>query len=109
MSDLTLTEQKHVRTALRYLRHRVGTWAPLAKALHCATETAKKAASGHDNVSARLAFKVARVAGVSMDDLLEGRYLPGACPKCGHMPDFADEATIIEDAPRTPAGLSLVK
>jgi hypothetical protein len=106
MSDFALTEQKHVRTGMRYLRHRVGTWAPLAKALHCATETAKKAASRHDNVSARLAFKVALVAGVSMDDLLEDRYLPGACPGCGHMPDFADETTIVEDAPQTPTGLS---
>jgi hypothetical protein len=110
VSDLTLTEMKHVRTALRYLRRRAGAWAVVAQALHCATETAKKATNGHDNVSARLAFKVARLAGVPMDDLLEGRYLPGACPNCGHMPDFADENTVVETAPRPdPSGLKLVR
>ena len=38
MSDLTAKEQKAVRTALRFLRLRVGAWGPLAKALRYATE-----------------------------------------------------------------------
>lgn len=33
MNDLTNKEQKAVRTALRFLRLRVGAWGPLAKAL----------------------------------------------------------------------------
>lgn len=34
MSDLDEKEQKHVRTALRFLRQRAGTWVAVAKALH---------------------------------------------------------------------------
>ena len=110
MSDLTLTEQKHVRTTLRVLRRQLGTWAAVGDALRCAAETAKKAASGHDGVSAGMAIRVARLAGVTVDDLLEGRCMPDACPKCGHVPDFADEPTFVEDAPpRLGCGLTLVK
>jgi hypothetical protein len=54
------------------------------------------------DVSPTLAFRVARLAGVSFDDLLAGRVLPGACPHCGRMPDFADETTAIEDVARAP-------
>ena len=111
MSDLTLTEQKHVRTALRYLRRRVGAWAPVADALHVAYDTLEKVVNERRGVTASLAFRVARLAGVPIDDVLEGRYLPGACPRCGFVADFADEATAVGDAPfPEPCGrLRLVK
>ncbi len=109
MSDLSLTEQKHVRTALRYLRRRIGTWAPVAEALRVAPATMEKVVNERRAVTASLAFRVARLAGVPIDDVLEGRYLPGACPRCGYVADFADEATAVGDAPcSAPAGLKLV-
>lgn len=111
MADLTLTEQKHVRTALRHLRVQAGAWQMVADGVHAAYDTIEKVVNGRRGVSASLALRVARFCGVSLDDLLEGRYLPGACPHCGHLPDFGDEPTNVDDrppgAPR--GGLKLVK
>ena len=113
MSDLDEKEQNHVRTALRYLRNRVGAWAPVAKAVRSTQDTLQHTVCLHGRpVSASMALRVARVLDVPIDDLLAGRFLPaGACPHCGHVPDFADEHTAVEDAPR-PAiggGLTVVK
>ena len=111
MSDLTLTEQKHVRTAMRYLRRKMGTRAALADALSATYRTIQHVTDGTRSVSASMALRVARLAEVSMDDLLAGRYVPGACPRCGYAPDFADESTAVEDVPRslTSSGLRAVK
>lgn len=112
MTDLDLKEQGHVRTALRYLKRRAGGWTPLAKALGFQYDTLEKVANNRGRgVSASMALRVARVAGVPVDDLLGGRYLPGACPHCGHLPDFAEDPTVVEDAPlpEPTAGLKLVK
>lgn len=110
MSDLTLTEQKNVRTALRYLRRRAGNGKALAEVLHFSPDTVKKVTGGLSPVTASMTMRVARLAGVTVDDLLEGRYVPGACPKCGHVPDFADEPTGVDDAPpQLGCGLTLVK
>lgn len=84
MSDLSAQEQTHVRTALRFLRFRCGGWAPLVKALHFKQTTLSNVARGRA-VSASLAFSVARLGGVSVDDVLAGRYpAPGTCAHCGH-------------------------
>lgn len=112
MSDLGLDEkeQNHVRTALRYLRRRYGAWRPVAEALHFGYDTINKTVNGRDTVSVNLAFRVARLAGVPLDDLISGSFVPGACPKCGHVPDFADEPTFVEDAPpRLGRGIAQVK
>lgn len=114
MSDLDQKEQNHVRAALRYLRRRLGTWATVADALHSAPKTIDNVVNGYNAVSASLAIRVARLAGVMVDDLLVGRFLPpGACPNCGHVAstDFKDESTVVEDAPRPThgGGLALVK
>lgn len=96
MSDLTLTEQKHVRTVLRMLRRRCGGWKPVAKGLRCEHDTIEKVANGRRPVTASMAFRVARFVAVSVDDLLDGNYVPaGTCPRCGHSPDFSDETTIV--------------
>ena len=101
MSDLDEKEQMKVRAALRYLRQKVGAWAPVAETLHCAIGTMDKVVHGRSRVSASLAFRVARLLEVTIDDLLAGRYLPpGACPHCGHMPDFTDEDTQVGAAQR---------
>lgn len=97
MTDIDEKEQNHVRTALLHLRRRVYGWAPLGKALGFKPDTLEKVANGRGRgVSASMAVRVAKLLGVPIDDLLAGRYLPGACPKCGHMPDFGDEETVVE-------------
>jgi hypothetical protein len=63
----------------------------LAKVLRCDTNTITHIANGRA-VTASLAVRVARLAGVSIDGLLRGDYPPpGTCPYCGHC--AADGAT----------------
>jgi hypothetical protein len=84
VSDLTAKEQDNVRVALRFLRARCGTWATVAKALHVHGKTVSSVACGHKPVTALLAFRVARLAGVGVDEVLNGTFPPaGACPLCG--------------------------
>ncbi len=111
MTDLDEKEQSHVRVALRHIRRVVGAWAPIADALHYSLAAVEKTINGRCAVSPRMAFRVARLAGLSLDDLLAGRCLPGACCRCGHLPDFGDEPTTVEDAPRPVpfGGLKLLK
>ncbi len=119
MSDLDLKEQNHVRATLNFLRGQMGGTGVLAQALRFERQTVNYVMSGRGPVSASMAIRVARLLDASVDDLLAGRHRPGACPKCGHMPsylpalgaDFADESTVVEDAPRpeTGCGLRVVK
>ncbi|MGH7271184.1 MAG: hypothetical protein ACREJ3_12220 [Polyangiaceae bacterium] len=84
-SDLTPKEQTNVRTALKFLRSRTGTWATLARALRVGESTASNTAGGYKMVSASMTFRVARFAQVSVDDVLSGKFpAPGTCPHCGH-------------------------
>jgi len=79
VSDLTPEEQKNVRTAMRYLRIRCGGVQAFAKALRIARSTV----TGR-RTSASLAFRVARLAGIGVDDVLTGKFPPaGTCPHCG--------------------------
>lgn len=100
--DLLEPEQRHVRTALRYLQVRTGGWAPVAAALHCKADSISKIAHGRRGVTASLAVRVARLVEVSIDDLLSGKALPPrTCPHCGRPPDdFVTEETVVEDRPR---------
>jgi len=111
MADLDEKEQQHVRTALRHLRRTLGGWAVVAKGLRYQYDSVEKVNRGGRAVTAAMAFRVARLLGVSVDDLIAGRFLPGACPRCGHLPDFADDPTIIDDSPHHApgGGLKLVK
>jgi len=94
-------EQRHVRTALRFLRYKVGGWQPLADALGVKADTIGKVLRGARDVTAGLAYSVARLTDVSIDDLLSGALLsPRTCPHCGRAPDFEDEETVVEDRPR---------
>ena len=49
-------------------------------------------------VTPQLAFRVARLAGTSIDDLLGGHFRPGACPRCGYLPDLESDPTVAESA-----------
>ncbi len=80
-ADLTAKEEAHVRVALRYLRDRIGTIDTLAKALRFRRSTIADVLGGA-GVSASLAFRVARLAGVAVDDVVSGKF-PPACPQCG--------------------------
>ena len=82
--DLTPEEQTHVRTALCFLRARCGGWAPLAKVLHVKCRTLSNVARGC-TIGPTVAFRVARLAKVGVDDVLAGKFPPpGTCPHCGH-------------------------
>jgi hypothetical protein len=84
ISDLTEEEQAHVRAALHFLHIRCGTWALLGKALRCAGVSVRMIAHGR-GVNASIAFRVARLARVNVEDVLAGRFpAAGTCPRCGH-------------------------
>jgi hypothetical protein len=85
-ADLSTEEQEHVRAAMRFLRVRCGGWTQLATALRFKCHTVTDAGLGHGPVSASMAFRVARLAAVTVDDVLAGKYPPaGACAHCGHV------------------------
>lgn len=102
--DLTAKEQKAVRTALKFLRLRVGAWVPLAKVLRHEADSIQKVAAGNRAATPALALRVARFAGVPIDGLLAGQWLSTCvCPHCGKPPDdFTDEETVIEQIPGRP-------
>lgn len=91
MTDLTQEEQEHVRMALRYLRVQHGGLRPLAKVLHADIKVLRAAINGDRQVTASLTFRAARLAGVAIEDLLDGTYPPeGVCPHCGQrLPETA--------------------
>jgi transcriptional regulator with XRE-family HTH domain len=106
---LTGSEQRHVRTAIRFMRYKVGGWQAVAEALGMKADTISKVLRGARDVTANLAYSVARLTDVSIDELLSGALLsPQTCPHCGRPPDFADEVTVVEDQPRE-AVLKLVR
>jgi hypothetical protein len=79
--------QEHVRAAMRFLAVRFGNLGMMAKALRFQRDTLRRVMDGKQNVSAVMAFRLARTAAVGVDDLLMGRYpVPGMCPHCGRVP-----------------------
>ncbi len=75
MSDFTAAEQANVRKALQFTRVGSGGWDTQAKALHAHKKTLRRPAS------ASAAVRVARLAGVGVDDVLTGKYpVPGVRP-----------------------------
>jgi hypothetical protein len=83
VSDLTTKEQANVRAALAFLKARYGV-KPLAKVLRVDRTTLNAPASP------TTAFRVARLAGVPVDDVLRGSYPPpDVCPHCGHRKEVA--------------------
>jgi hypothetical protein len=85
--NLSTEEQERVRAAMRFLRVRAGGWKGLAPALGFAKRTLINVKQRAKNVSPTMALRVARFAGVSVDDLLAGKFPPaGSCPHCGAGP-----------------------
>lgn len=90
MSDLTAAEQTNVRTALRFLRARCGSWENVSRALKFGNSTVGNIIAGRA-VSPVVAFRVARLAKVGVDDVLAGRFpAPGTCPHCGHCQEASE-------------------
>jgi hypothetical protein len=87
--DLTAEEIACVRAAMRFLAKRAGGWEPLAKAIRAKAGNLMRQTKQR-TPTAGLAVRLARFAGVPVDDLLAGRFPPsGACPHCGHTPPTA--------------------
>lgn len=86
MSDLTILERKNVRTAIRFLHLRCGGWDSLSTLLRLSRTTIRHVVEKGRAPSPMLTFRVARLAGVPIDDVLAGKFPPaGTCPHCGQM------------------------
>jgi hypothetical protein len=84
---LSPEEQENGRRALRFLRFRAGGWKPMAAALGFTRKTLTNVSEKTKGVSVNLVFQIARMAGVSVEDVISGRFPPpGACLHCGHAP-----------------------
>lgn len=84
MIDLTTVEQANVLVALRHLRVQIGGWKPLADGLGFSRHTLRHVRMAEKAVSPTMAVRVARLAGVGVDDVLTGKYpIAGVCRHCG--------------------------
>lgn len=73
-----------MKAALAFLRLRHGTWAALSRAMGLKKATVTAATGKRGGVSAGVALRAARAAGVPLEDVLSGAWpKPGACPHCG--------------------------
>ena len=82
-SDLTPAEQANVRAAIRFLAIRHGNYRALAKAMGSKRGTVLSTVR-RGSVTAGIALRIARVAGVPLEDVLAGRWpVEGMCPLCG--------------------------
>jgi hypothetical protein len=84
--DLTAPEQANVLVALRHLRVQIGGWKPLADWLGFSRHTMRHVRMAEKAVSPTMAVRVARLAGVGVDEVLTGKYpAAGVCPHCGRV------------------------
>lgn len=84
-ADLTPEEQEHVRNAIILVRVQFGGWKPLGKMLRFDPATIIHVCRERRSVSASLAFRLARLLGIGIDDLLAGKWPgDGACARCGY-------------------------
>jgi hypothetical protein len=83
-AELTAEESANVKAALRFLRTRHGGEKKLAALLRVSPQMVAKNCGAKRRPRAMLAIRVARLAGVSVEDVLGGAWPPdGACPNCG--------------------------
>jgi len=83
-TSLTPEEQIHVRLALRELRTKYGTSYKLAAALGVSRTTVAEMCGTKRALTAEVAVRVAKLAGVAVTDILTGAWPePKPCPVCG--------------------------
>jgi hypothetical protein len=75
---LTKEEQQHTTAALHLLHIRFGTWALLSKALGFERSTMKNVLKDVNDVSVNMAYRAAKVAGATFDDVTNQRSVSGA-------------------------------
>ena len=87
--DLSPAEQANVRALLRMLHVKLGgNWQYVERALPFAHSTLVDVMAGRAEVSAVLAFRVAKLLDVSLYHVLAGEALPlGTCRHCGRAND----------------------
>lgn len=84
VNRLSADEVANVLAAMRVLHGRHGTWKGVAQAMGLSKRTVTRFASGEAVPTAGMAIKVARLAGVTVDDVLSGEFAkPRVCPTCG--------------------------
>lgn len=81
--ELTRDEQDNVWAAALKLKAELRTWQALAAALGMKRVTLVQVKPGERGPTVGLAFRLARVAGASIDDVLTGAFARGRCPTCG--------------------------
>lgn len=86
LDELSTEEQASVQAALAFLRRRYGSWPKLAAALSFPAQSLWRSVKGRRQLTAGLALRVARLAGVPTDEVLSGAWpKTGMCPHCGHV------------------------
>lgn len=84
LDRLTQEQRDGVRRAIGALSGRYGSLTKLAKAMGVHSTTVIRAARVTGKPSAGLAVKLAKLAGVPVDDVLSGKFpVAGSCPYCG--------------------------
>jgi hypothetical protein len=83
-STLSALEIANARAAIRFAAVKLGGSAKLAAALDVTRASIDAARLTRGRPSAGLALRVARLAGVPLEDVLSGTWpKPGSCPHCG--------------------------
>jgi transcriptional regulator with XRE-family HTH domain len=77
-------EVTYVRAALDVLQIRCGSLRKLAEVMQIGRMRVTRVASGSRRPDVAFAVRLARVAGVPVEDITQGRFVrSGACPMCG--------------------------
>jgi hypothetical protein len=85
---LSLVEQENMRSLIRVLRARFGNWVSVERALPISHGMRVDVMAGRHEVSAAIAFRVAKAFDVSLYDVIAGPALPpGTCKHCGRSAD----------------------
>jgi hypothetical protein len=83
-TDLTPEERANARRALVVLKIRLGTWRAVGDALRISSQRDWERKRKTPSLS--VAFRVARLVGVPLEEVLVGRWpTAGECPLCGHV------------------------
>ena len=87
--DLSLAEQKNIRALMHLLRVKLGgNWTNVERVLPISHSVRVDVTTGKCEVSAAIAFRVAKALDVTLGDALTGKALPaGVCKHCGRAAD----------------------